>query len=259
MAQLTLERAGRAALGNGALCLRCGGPATGTIERTFKHAPRVAKTLPAKWKALQSCVLHLPMCEHCQSHWLRYNTILIVIVFLMLACWVVLSLIVFRVWGSILDIRNQTGFSVWMIGLVAIAVVIISATAWMVRAPIRAREITRSSITLTGVADSIPGAQPQLAWWARTTRERRLAALAAKNGPPGWVLGGVLVVMGALFFFLGQIPVQRGPPLTGTAARVIAGILMALGAVIFAVSWVRRRKKPGQKNVAPNPSPQNPA
>jgi hypothetical protein len=252
MAQLTLERARLAALGDGAVCLRCGGPATGTIERTFKHAPRVAKTLPAKWKAPQSCVLHLPMCASCRSHWLRYNSILILIILLMLASWVVLSVVVFRVWGSILDIRNQTGSGVWIMGLVAIAVVIIGATAWLVRRPIRAREITRSSVTLTGVADSIPGAQPEPAWWARTTRERRLAALASKKGPPGWVLGGALVALGALCFFLGQIPARRGPPLTGTAARVIASFLMALGVVIFVVSWVRRRKKSGRRSVAPN-------
>jgi hypothetical protein len=160
MAQLTLERARLPDCGTS--CLRCGGPATRTIDRSFKYTPRVAMTLPATWKAPQSCALHLPMCDDCQSHWLRYNIILILGVLLLLASWVVLSIVVYRVWGSILDIRNQTGTGVWFIGLLGIAVVVICSAAWLVRRPIRAREITGTTVTLTGVADSIPGAQPEL-------------------------------------------------------------------------------------------------
>jgi hypothetical protein len=253
MAQLTLERARLPDCGT--ICLRCGGPATCTIERRFTYTPRVAKTLPAKWKAPQSCAVHLPMCDDCQSHWLRYNIIVILVVLLLLASWVVWSVVVYRVWGSILDIRNQTGTGVWFIGLLGIAAVVICAAAWLVHRPIRAREITRTTVKLTGVADSIPGAEPELRWWASTTRERRLAALASKNAPPCWVLGAAMVAAGALFFFLGEIPARRGPPLTGAAARIVAGSVAAFGALIFGVSWVRRKRKasPKKEQVAAEP------
>jgi hypothetical protein len=56
-----------------------------------------------------------------------------------------------------------------------------------------------------------------------------------------------MVALGALFFFLGEIPARRGPPLTGTAARVVAGIVTAFGAVIFGVSWARRKTKASRK------------
>jgi hypothetical protein len=114
-------------------------------------------------------VVPVPLCERCRLHWRRYHWLTAGIALAFLVLMALHVVWVQATWGSLLEIRNQRAVEMLLLGLLGLAALVVVAAA-LFKPPIRAKEITERTITLTGVADSFPGAVSSRAWWKRNRR-----------------------------------------------------------------------------------------
>ncbi len=174
--------------GNDARCLRCGAPATSTVERQFKQPPKCLRASEyergtRKWwtvsilNALQlhlivyllqvvgvfareRVLLPLPVCDKHRSHWLRYFVLAVVLSGPLTAY---VSYVVFWIvqhHRSLLDSMYQTETLMFL----ALGFLTLSLASHLVLATrIRATEVTESTITLKGIARSHPCVEAKLA------------------------------------------------------------------------------------------------
>ena len=174
--------------GNDAKCLRCGAPATSTVERQFKQPPKCLRASECergtrKWwtvsilNALQlhlivyllqvvgvfarkRILLPLPVCDRHRSHWLRYFVLAVVLSGLLTAYVSYVVSWIVQHHRSLLDSMYQTETLMFL----ALGFLALSLTSHLVLATrIRATEVTESTITLKGVARSHPCVEAKLA------------------------------------------------------------------------------------------------
>jgi hypothetical protein len=160
--------------------MRCGALSSGLLERTFTYtsqvsgAARLGAALSGNPKRLAAVatrrrVVAVPLCDRCRSHWRRYRWLVAGMVFAFLLLSALLVIWVQRTWGSPLALGNHRAVEVLLLGLLGTAALAVGA-AVLVRPPIRAKEITEQTITLTGVSDAFPGAVASRPWWRRNEK-----------------------------------------------------------------------------------------
>jgi hypothetical protein len=148
MAELRLDTHQAATWAPGSLCLRCGRPSSGVVEKVFTYTPRVAGAAriaaglaalggdprPLAALATRRCLLGVPLCDGCRAHWRRHRWLAAGFVLGFLLLLAVLVLGVHLTWGSLLEIRNRTGVEMLLLGLLGITALVEGAAA-LVRGP----------------------------------------------------------------------------------------------------------------------------
>jgi hypothetical protein len=149
-------------------CMRCGAPSTCVVRKTFTQRRMSGRYYRSQLLRQLDFLLMLltprrkdvtvPLCGRHKGHWRRYNLLVAGFAFLLLVFYAGLVAGLVWKWGSLLDPRNKDAVGYLVLGILGGAFALVVPAAIWVKAPIRAKWIDERGITLTGVADTFPGA-----------------------------------------------------------------------------------------------------